>query len=129
MAGNHQTVGSQPNQTPERGSAKAASRVDCLLGSKEQLCYTLTSDRFEQHSRRQLVIRQEHQLMKQIKKWLTNLIVMANGLAMVSSALADTTISTFENFNLDGLFGNWASATVVSGPTAYSITSSGFGSG
>ncbi len=67
--------------------------------------------------------------MKQIKKWLTNLIVMANGLAMVSSALADTTISTFENFNLDGLFGNWASATVVSGPKAYSITSSGFGSG
>ena len=67
--------------------------------------------------------------MKQITKWLANLIVIVNVLAMVGSAVADTTLSTFENFNLDGLFGNWTSATIVSGPTSYSVTSSGFGSG
>lgn len=53
---------------------------------------------------------------------------MASGLVIVSSAMADTTINTFDNFNLDGLFG-WSDATVVSGPTSYSITDAGYGSG
>jgi hypothetical protein len=50
-------------------------------------------------------------------------------LSLVSAATADTTISTFDNFNLDGLFPNWQTATIVSGPTAYTITATGFGSG
>jgi len=48
---------------------------------------------------------------------------------MVFSAAANTTLSDFENFNLDGLFSSWSSATIVSGSTSYSITSSGYGSG
>ena len=54
--------------------------------------------------------------------------IMASGL-LAKLALADTTITTFDDFNLEGLFGNWVSATVVSGPTSYSITASGYGSG
>jgi hypothetical protein len=45
------------------------------------------------------------------------------------STFADTTISTFDNFNLDGLFANWANTAPVSGPNDYSITASGYGSG
>ena len=67
--------------------------------------------------------------MKLHSERFTKLIGAAIGLTMVSSALADTTITTFDDFNLDGLFGNWASATVVSGTTSYSITASGYGSG
>jgi hypothetical protein len=57
------------------------------------------------------------------------LLALATGLALLRSARADTTISTFENFNLDGLFSSWSSATVVSSPANYSITASGYGSG
>jgi len=57
------------------------------------------------------------------------LLALATGLALLRSARADTTITTFENFNLDGLFSSWSSATVVSSPTNYSITASGYGSG
>src|SRR5438132_3642088 len=67
--------------------------------------------------------------MKQRTKSFTSLAAMAGGLAMVSSAMADTTISSFENFNLDGVFANWGSATIVSGATSYSVTASGYGSG
>ena len=67
--------------------------------------------------------------MKQYPDWFTNLAAVAGGVALMSTAAADTTISSFENFNPDGLFANWASATVVSGPASYSITSSGYGSG
>jgi hypothetical protein len=59
----------------------------------------------------------------------------ASGMAMLaliiwhSSSRADTTISAFENFNLDGVFSSWVSASIVSGPTNYSVTASGYGSG
>jgi hypothetical protein len=54
---------------------------------------------------------------------------IVGGLSGINSARAETTISTFENFNLDGLFSSWTSATVVSLATNYSITASGYGSG
>lgn len=66
--------------------------------------------------------------MKQNTKWFTTVIAMASGLVIVSSAMADTTINTFDNFNLTGLFG-WSDATIVSGPTSYSVTDTGYGSG
>ena len=65
-------------------------------------------------------------MKRQMKRVVMALTASA---AMASSAFAATTITTFDNFNLDGLFATWASATVVSGPTAYTITSSGYGSG
>ena len=66
--------------------------------------------------------------MKQYTKRFAGAIALAGGLAVASSAMADTTITTFDNFNLTGLFG-WSDAVVVSGPTSYSITDSGYGSG
>jgi hypothetical protein len=68
--------------------------------------------------------------MKQPMKWFRSLtVVIAASWTIVDFAVADTTISTFDNFNLDGLFASWASATVVSDSTGYSITASGYGSG
>jgi hypothetical protein len=54
-------------------------------------------------------------------------MILASAAAV--SPVAETTINAFDNFNLDGLFANWSSATIVSDATSYSITSSGFGSG
>jgi hypothetical protein len=67
--------------------------------------------------------------MKHHAKGMSWFIGFANILGFVGSAEAETTLSTFDNFNLDGLFASCASATTVSGPTSYAITSSGYGSG
>src|SRR3974390_1086938 len=61
--------------------------------------------------------------------WLVKVAGIGCGMAMFNVALAETTISTFDNFNLDGLFASWASAMVVSSPTGYSIAATGYGSG
>jgi hypothetical protein len=61
----------------------------------------------------------------------TRLIKSAVALAIVLTMIrpaAAQTISTFDNFNLDGLFA-WSDATVVSGPTSYQISDTGYGSG
>jgi hypothetical protein len=55
-------------------------------------------------------------------------VALAACLAVAQPATADTIISTFDNFNLDGLFA-WADATVTSGPTSYTIVDQGYGSG
>jgi len=47
----------------------------------------------------------------------------------LNSAQADITLSTFDNFNLDGFFPSWSAGAAVSGPTNYSITATLFGSG
>jgi hypothetical protein len=44
---------------------------------------------------------------------LFTLVVMTTVLAF-SLARADTILSTFDNFNLDGTFASWASAVIVS---------------
>lgn len=52
------------------------------------------------------------------------------GMISAGGASAGTTITTFDNFTSDALYPSWAlpSATVVSGPTSYSITATGYGS-
>ena len=67
--------------------------------------------------------------MRRHAKWPIIPIVLASGLAVQNAAMAETTISAFENFNLDGLFPSWSQGTAVSQPTGYSITASGYGSG
>jgi len=47
------------------------------------------------------------------------------GLMLLGTARADVIISTFDNFTSDALYASWATATIVSGPTAYTITASG----
>jgi hypothetical protein len=67
-----------------------------------------------------------------MKRCLTSfgsLLIFATALVMPVSLRADTTITAFEDFTLDGLFSSWASATVISSPTNYSVTASGYGSG
>ena len=68
--------------------------------------------------------------MKQQNRWLTGALALAGSLALVSPALAQTTITTFDNFVSDALYPSWAlpSATIVSGPSAYTITATGYGS-
>jgi len=68
--------------------------------------------------------------MKQHTKLLATALTMASCLAIVSPAAADATITTFDNFVSDALYPSWAlpSATIVSGPTAYSVTAIGYGS-
>ena len=67
--------------------------------------------------------------MKNYTQWVKNLLAMVAGLHIVSSALADTIITSFDDFfHLDGLFA-WSDATVLSSETNYSITDIGYGSG
>jgi len=68
--------------------------------------------------------------MKQQNRWITSALTLAGTLALVSPALAQTTITTFDNFTSDALYPSWAlpSSTIVSGPTAYTITATGYGS-
>lgn len=46
-----------------------------------------------------------------------------------SPALAQTTISDFNNFAADFVFGSWAdpTATIISGPDSYDVTATGYG--
>jgi hypothetical protein len=53
---------------------------------------------------------------------------LAGGLAVAGSTRADTLITDFHNFSSDALYAGWGSGTVVSGPTNYMITASGYGS-
>lgn len=57
-----------------------------------------------------------------------NLSSLAASLLLASTAMADTTITDFHDFNLDGLFA-WSDAVVVSTSTNYSITDTNYGSG
>lgn len=66
--------------------------------------------------------------MKLYTHWFARALAVAAGLIVVSPATAQTTITTFDNFNLTGLFA-WSDATIVSGPTSYSVTDTGYGSG
>lgn len=66
--------------------------------------------------------------MKQHAKWSANRLAFAIGLAVVSPAAADITINSFDNFTSDALYASWITATIVSGPTSYSVTATGYGS-
>ncbi len=57
--------------------------------------------------------------------------LLASALFTLAWALptgAETLISNFDDFQLDGLFA-WSDAVVESGPVSYSITDRGYGSG
>jgi hypothetical protein len=48
--------------------------------------------------------------------------------SLANSASANLTINTFDNFTSDALYASWNSGTIVSGPTSYSVTATGYGS-
>jgi hypothetical protein len=56
-------------------------------------------------------------------------LAAASILLTLGTARADTVITAFDNFNLDGLFPSWSMATITSTPGGYSVMASGFGSG
>jgi len=58
------------------------------------------------------------------------LAILTAGLAFSTSAQADTTITTFDDFYSDALYNSWASpsAVIESGTTNYVITATGYGS-
>jgi len=66
--------------------------------------------------------------MKLYAKRFTNLIALAIALGIINSSSAETTINTFDNFTSDALYGSWSSAIIDSGPTAYTITATNYGS-
>ena len=66
--------------------------------------------------------------MKTHTIWFAIAVAMASNLTMNDSVRANTTITDFHNFTSDALYGSWSSATIVSGPTSYQITASGYGS-
>jgi hypothetical protein len=65
--------------------------------------------------------------MRQTLKFCGAIVALS---ALLSSAEADVAITTFDNFQSDALYPGWAfpSTTIVSGPTSYSITATGYGS-
>lgn len=68
--------------------------------------------------------------MKRHTTGFAAMFALAGSLIITSPALGDVTITTFDNFVSDALYPGWAlpSSTVVSGPTSYDITSTGYGS-
>src|SRR5436853_274551 len=50
------------------------------------------------------------------------------GAAMLSSARADTSITTFDNFSPNALYASWSSATINATASNYNITATGYGS-
>ncbi len=66
--------------------------------------------------------------MRKTKNLWSRVLFLAAGIAGTTSLMADTTITTFHDFNLDGLFA-WADAVVVSTSTNYSINDTNYGSG
>jgi hypothetical protein len=69
-------------------------------------------------------------MMREPLKRLASAALVAAMLGGGSSAFADAVITNFDNFVSDALYPSWAlpSSTVVSGPTSYSITATGYGS-
>jgi hypothetical protein len=66
--------------------------------------------------------------MKRHSKWSASVLALAGSLVLVNPAWGDATISTFDNFTSGAMYASWASATIVSGPTSYDITATGYGS-
>lgn len=56
-------------------------------------------------------------------------VAVAGSLALLGAARADTVITAFDSFSVDGLFPSWTTAMITSLSTGYSVTASGFGSG
>ena len=58
-------------------------------------------------------------------------VVLGAALAMTASMARATEIESFDNFNLDSIYANWAapSAVLTSGPTSFGVQAKGYGSG
>ena len=69
-------------------------------------------------------------MMREHLKRLASAALVAAVLGGGPSAFADAVITNYDNFVSDALYPSWAmpSSTVVSGPTSYSITATGYGS-
>jgi hypothetical protein len=86
--------------------------------------------------------------MKQNQKWFATALAVASGIAIVSSAQAQTviaTLSNFQSFNLDATYGNWndpgwtvfgggagiMAPVITSGatPGSFEVQAGGYGSG
>src|SRR3954469_5306776 len=50
------------------------------------------------------------------------------GLALISSAKADTTLTTFDNFTPNARYSSWGSATISATSSNYIITATNYGS-
>lgn len=66
--------------------------------------------------------------MRTTHTWIINSLALAGALALASPTVAQVTITDFDNFTSDALYPSWDTATIVSGPTSYSITATGYGS-
>lgn len=66
--------------------------------------------------------------MRKPRRWFANSLALAGALALASPAVAQVTITDFDSFTSDALYPSWDSAVIVSGPTSYSITATGYGS-
>ena len=60
--------------------------------------------------------------------WFATALAIASALSLVNSASAGITVNSFDNFTSDALYASWSTATIVSGPTSYTITATGYGS-
>ncbi|RIK77617.1 MAG: hypothetical protein DCC67_12405, partial [Planctomycetota bacterium] len=69
-------------------------------------------------------------MMQKLVSQLAWVAVVAAALGVGGTAGAETLITDFNNFTSDALYPSWAlpSSTVVSGPSSYSITATGYGS-
>jgi hypothetical protein len=68
--------------------------------------------------------------MKQTKLWCNKVTAIACGMVAAGSVLANSTITTFDDFWSDALYASWVApeAIIEAGPTNYSITATGYGS-
>lgn len=66
--------------------------------------------------------------MQRDTRWFAVGIALMGGAGILGLVQADTTISTFDEFTSNALYASWATGTVESGPTSYSITATGYGS-
>lgn len=66
--------------------------------------------------------------MKNTAPWLSISLAIVACLVAPTRATADTTINSFDNFTSDALYASWLTGTIVSGPTSYSVTATGYGS-
>jgi hypothetical protein len=73
----------------------------------------------------------KYDFMKQTQQWRAKTMAVVCGLVTASSALANTAITTFDDFWSDALYGSWAASAggiENPGPTSYAITATGYGS-
>src|SRR5207249_2183915 len=94
-------------------------------------------------SKHQPQIKRKKRLMEQTAKWVATALGIASGLAIATSAQAQTwTLSDFHNFNLSATYANWDAdgsqvinggsgftPVITSGPTSWEVVAQGYGSG